>query len=228
MKSYLYRNKEEASNAAESLGCEGFHTVRKKTFKPCNSKKDFKDALSKMQGELDELIDFDGTMVSSKIPILDPQVSPKKTMDQTVASTRQTQDPLTRGYRVYYGESLNREIDMSKAFGWDETQDTFDFEKVVSSLEDLLGDKDDAIDRAEEFGYQEDKDEIILKEKKYSIDEVNKMVEDLIIQKSDDDKELNLDNPINDIIKRNIKSLMNLARIENISVDKLVQMIKNE
>ena len=87
-------------------------------------------------------------------------------MDQTVASTRQTQDPLVRGYRVYYGESLNREIDMSKAFGWDEFKILFDFRKrVVSSLEDLLGDKDDAIDRAERVGYQEDKDEIILKEK---------------------------------------------------------------
>ena len=44
------------------------------------------------------------------------------TMDKTVAMTRhQTQDPLMRGYRVYYGEGVEpkfiSEEDMEDAFG---------------------------------------------------------------------------------------------------------------
>ena len=70
-----------------------------------------KDALTKKlksikpKKEIDELVDSDGTMLSSKIPFLNQTLTPHKTTDQTVAMSRITNDPLTRGYRVYYGES---------------------------------------------------------------------------------------------------------------------------
>ena len=72
------------------------------------SKDDLKKLISKLgkeekKEEIDELIDFDGTMLNSKIPIHDPKLSPTKTMDQTVFAARQTNDPVMRGYRVYYG-----------------------------------------------------------------------------------------------------------------------------
>ena len=62
-------------------------------------------------------------MANSKVPILDPKLHPTKTMDQTVPAARITNDPVTRGYRVYYGESVEEfaEEDMSKAFGYQET-----------------------------------------------------------------------------------------------------------
>jgi hypothetical protein len=60
------------------------------------SKKSTKD----MKGEIEELVSADGSMTNSKIPILDPRLHPKKTMDQTVAASRITNDPISRGYRT--------------------------------------------------------------------------------------------------------------------------------
>jgi len=217
MKSYLYRTSELAEKESKSIGCEGSHRVRKNAWKPCKSKKELQDKISDPQGEIDELIDYDGTMVSSKVPILDPHVSPKKTMDQTVAMTRTPDDPMYRGRMIGVGE-----IDMSKAFGWDDTlgSGVSDFEDVVKKLTKDLGlDKDDAEDRAEEFGVMDDKEEIILKEK--SVDE------DIVLNKSSDDNGFS-DNAFQDILKRNIRSLKDIAKSQGISNDELIQMISNE
>jgi len=57
------------------------------------------------KSEIDELVDGDGTLLSSRVPFINHYLSPRKTMDQTVAMSRVTNDPITRGYRVYWGES---------------------------------------------------------------------------------------------------------------------------
>jgi hypothetical protein len=59
-----------------------------------------------LKKDLEELVNLDGALSNSKIPILDPRLHPKKTMDQTVAAARITNDPISRGYRTYYGESV--------------------------------------------------------------------------------------------------------------------------
>lgn len=94
------------------------------------SKKDIENDLDNIEKtEIDELIDSDGTMLSSRIPFLDMTLHPKKTMDQTVVNARVSNDPVTRGYRVYWGESKDdknnivSEIDYSDAFGYEETKD---------------------------------------------------------------------------------------------------------
>ena len=101
MKSYLYKTKEGAEKASKELGCEGSHKHKRKTFMQCKTHKEFLNVTqtSKPEGEMDEIIDYDGTMLNSKIPILDPTVSAdgNTTMDKTVAMARITQDPLTRG-----------------------------------------------------------------------------------------------------------------------------------
>jgi hypothetical protein len=90
---------------------------------------DVKKRLEKSKSEIEELVDYDGTFLSSKIPILNPYLSPKGTTDQEVVATRQTNNPVTRGYRVYWGESEDEEgnvvseIDLSDTFGGPETQD---------------------------------------------------------------------------------------------------------
>ena len=77
----------------------------------------------KSKNEIDEFVDEDGNMLGSRIPNLDQTLAPHKTMDQTVAMSRSTNDPLTRGYRVYYGEGKEssddviNEVDYSEAFG---------------------------------------------------------------------------------------------------------------
>ena len=109
-------------------------TVEKELTKIFQDKKskttdDVKKRLEKSKSEIEELVDYDGTFLSSKIPILNPKLSPKGTIDQEVAATRQTNNPVTRGYRVYWGESEDEEgnvvseIDLSDTFGGPETQD---------------------------------------------------------------------------------------------------------
>jgi hypothetical protein len=109
-------------------------TIEKELTKIFQDKKskttdDVKKRLEKYKSEIEELVDYDGTFLSSKIPILNPKLSPKGTIDQEVAATRQTNNPVTRGYRVYWGESEDEEgnvvseIDLSDTFGGPETQD---------------------------------------------------------------------------------------------------------
>jgi hypothetical protein len=102
-----------------------------------------------LKKEIDELVDYDGTMMNSKIPFLNMTLTPHKTMDQTIAMSRVTNDPVTRGYRVYWGESVDKdenlvnEIDYSDAFGYEETEDK-DFKGTVNTLEKM------GVDNAEE------------------------------------------------------------------------------
>src|SRR6056300_901840 len=167
MKSYLYKTEKGAENAAEELGCKGFHKHKRKTFMPCKSHKEFLELTKKEipEGELDELIDYDGTMLNSKIPILDPHVTAKgdETMDKTVAMARITQDPLMRGYRVYYGEGVEgrplTEEDMEDAFGYEETKFMDADETIDYFMKELGFEEDDAEDRAEEMGKDPDLDD---------------------------------------------------------------------
>lgn len=77
-----------------------------------------------------------------------------RTTDQIVPATRQTNDPVTRGYRTYYGESIDEldEIDMSNAFGYEETKD-MDGKKTYDYLVKKLDvEPDEAKQRTKEFG----------------------------------------------------------------------------
>ncbi len=79
-----------------------------KRYLKMTAKKEKKKSTKELKGELEELVTADGSMANSKVPILDPRLHPKKTMDQTVPAARITNDPITRGYRVYYGESVSQ------------------------------------------------------------------------------------------------------------------------
>lgn len=250
MKSYLYKTVEGAENAAKELGCKGFHKHKRKTFMPCETHKEFKKSLEsqKPEGELEEFIDFDGTMLSSKVPILDPHVTAKgdETMDKTVAMARITQDPLMRGYRVYYGESTEpkfiSEEDMADAFGFDETK-FMDAEETIEYFMDKLGfDEDDAEGRAEEMGKDPELDEtspyknkknfvmkgrLTEKGKTLSKEEILKMAEDSIVIKADD-KDLKTNKEISPILSRNIKALKKLALMDGLSTNELIKMLKDE
>jgi hypothetical protein len=76
-------------------------------------------------------------------------------MDQEIVATRQTNNPITRGYRVYWGESeeetdeVINETDFSDAFGYEETKD-LPPKKTVKKLKDMG--VENAVERAKEFG----------------------------------------------------------------------------
>jgi len=247
MKSHLYRNKEEALEVAKKLGCEGYHKTKRDLYKPCNSNKEILELETNEENkeEIEELVDFDGTMNNSKVPILDPRTTAPglSTMDKRVASGHQTQDPLMRGYRVYYGESVVREEDMADAFGFEETQFMNAKQTIDYFVDKLDFDKRDAEDRASEMGKDEEMDKNSkfkklknfvmrgrLVEKEFTKEQIIKMAEDSLVLKSDDKELSSKDdyNEVSPIIKRNIKALKNMADSEGISIPKLIKMFKDE
>jgi hypothetical protein len=143
-------------------------TVEKELTKIFQDKKskttdDVKKRLEKSKSEIEELVDYDGTFLSSKIPILNPKLSPKGTIDQEVAATRQTNNPVTRGYRVYWGESEDEqgnvvsEIDFSDAFGYEETKDLDGPETFETFMDELDLSPDEAAERTLSQGKEFDK-----------------------------------------------------------------------
>jgi hypothetical protein len=158
------RNKDEKI----SFNKKDKKTVEKELTKIFHNKKlkdtqSVKKKLEKIKSEIDELVDSDGTFLNSKIPILDPRISPKGTTDQEVVATRQTNNPVTRGYRVYWGESEDEdgnvinEIDFSDAFGYEETKDLNGPETFDTFIEDLDLSPDEAAERTLSQGKEFDK-----------------------------------------------------------------------
>lgn len=199
-----------------------------------------KTSTKKIKGEIEELVGSDGGMLSSKIPILDMPKHTRRTMDQIVPATRQTNDPVTRGYRTYYGESIEEldEIDMSNAFGYEETKD-MDGKKTFNYLVKKLDvEPDEAKKRTKEFG-KDPSGKRSKTKKKGSIDKLTlseiqkrnmlKMVEDILMgDKKKDDDIRNKNSEPNPFILKNIKTLKAQAKKEGLSVLDLIKMLKNE
>jgi hypothetical protein len=186
-------------------------------------------------------------MSNSKIPILDPKLHPKKTMDQTIAAARITNDPISRGYRSYYGESVEEieEIDMSGAFGYEETED-MDGKDTFEYLVGKMGmEPDDAEDRTKQQGKdpsgKKDKKSKYYKDKNFitraTLSEIQKqkaikMVEDLLTKKNSDNsevgKKVNADSidelPL--LIRRNLKSLLKHVEKHGFSKEAIIKLIK--
>jgi hypothetical protein len=194
----------------------------------------------KPKKEIDELVDSDGTMLSSKTPFLNQTLTPHKTMDQTVAMARITNDPLTRGYRVYYGESeegsdeVINEVDYSEAFGYEETKD-MDFKDTVKTLKEMG--VENAIERAKQFGKlpKQKREDGELKQRlseKDSIEEQQrkkmiKMVEDMLTKKSSNNSDVVKDKGISKILLKNIQSIKKIADKEGISINMLIKALKS-
>lgn len=150
-----------------------------------------------VKGEIEELVNADGAMSNSKIPMLDPRLHPKKTMDQTVAASRITNDPIARGYRTYYGESVEevKEVDLSNAFGYEETSGMTGPKAYEYFIEKLDLEPSDAEERVRQQGKNPFK---VKKPKKgaqlkLTISEIQKqkaikMVEDMLMKKKSENK----------------------------------------
>ena len=207
------------------------------------SKKNVDNALKSIEkdGEIDEIIDADGTMLGSKIPPLDMTLHPRKTLDQTIGMSRVTNDPVTRGYRVYWGESEEKddnvvsEVNMEDAFGYEETKDK-DYQGTVNTLKDMG--VDNPVERTKQFGKLKDvkrkngklKQRIVEKEKLSEVQKQKmvKMVEDIITKKSKDDSEVvGKDSSLSKILMNNLKSIKKLAEKEGISLTQLMKALKN-
>jgi len=194
----------------------------------------------KSKKEIDELVDEDGSLLGSRIPYLNQTLTPHKTTDQTVVMARTTNDPVTRGYRVYYGESeegsdeVINEVDYSEAFGYDETKD-MDYKNTVLTLKELG--VDNPHQRARQFGKlpKQKREDGELKQRlseKETLEErqhrlMKKMVEDILTKKSKDNSDVIKNTGVSKILKKNIKAIKNIADKEGISINMLIKALKS-
>lgn len=230
---HKYKTKKEAVLKAKELGCVGIHEMKDGTFMPCKTHQKYleKTKEEKPSGELDELVDSDGTMLSSKIPILDPHLTPRKTMDQTVSMARNVYDIFRMGYRRYFYEE-----DMSKVFGREEDTDFMSYDETVDFLSDLLGIEDvkskskkkeiegDAEERAKEMGKIPGKKKVQrLFEKEEDVSE------DVLVKKNNVSGDISKkEKTASKILKRNIQFIKKQAEQEGITINELIKFLKSE
>jgi hypothetical protein len=235
------RKKDEVIHFEKSKG----EKVKKHLKKVAKEKK-VKDTKT-LKKDLEELVNADGAMSNSKIPILDPKLHPRKTMDQTVAASRITNDPIARGYRTYYGESVEEidEIDMSGAFGYEETEDMDGKDTYKYLVKNMGMEPDDAKERTKQQGKdpsgKKDKKSKYYRDKNFitraTLSEIQrqkaiKMVEDLLTKKNSDNsevgKKVNADTieelPL--LIRKNLKSLLNNVEKHGFSKEDIIKLIK--
>jgi hypothetical protein len=205
-------------------------------------------------GELEELVDPDGSIISSSIPILNQRNLAKKTMDQTVRMTKSNQFPFIR---IYYGEGEEKgnnvvnEVDQSESFGFEETEDVPTYDMASKILKNDLGVEDpiERDERLKRFGFDRNLDKELKKEKKMGKckncftkrrlaelekEKMESLLDEIILSKKSKDKEVvkktkepnNDKNPISKILIRNIEAIKRLADKENISIEKLIKHLK--
>jgi len=168
-------------------------------------------------------------------------------MDQTVVASRISNDPVTRGYRVYYGEGEERngnlldEEDMSDAFGFEETKDK-DFNDTIKTFKKMgIEDPEERIERTKQLGKirgqkvrKTKSGKKVLKqrltEKEIEEEKKNrmiKMVEDILTKKNKDDNDvIDKTDSLNKIIVKNLENIKKLAEKEGISLNKLINILK--
>jgi hypothetical protein len=214
---------------------------------------DSKSKKKETEGEIDELVDPDGSIISSSIPILNQRNLAKKTMDQTVRMTKSNQFPFIR---IYYGESKEgkgntlSEVDQSESFGFEETEDAPTYDVANKILKKMA--VDDPIERDERlkrFGFDRQLDNQLKREKKrgkckncftkrrlaeLEKEKMDKMLDEILLSKKSKDKdvvkktkgETKTDTPVYKILMRNIEAVKRLADKEGIDIEKLVKRLK--
>ena len=198
-------------------------------------------------GEVTELLDFDGSVQSSKLPPGVENVkslSSRKTTDDVVKGTRQGvswNGMRGRGFARYYGESVEeiKEVDKSSILGMDET-DQLNFDDAVEYYENELEvPKDEAIERVEkERGPEKlEKDKVdgsftrhrlTEKEKlqKIAEDKVKNMIEVILAGNTESGE---LTEKETSILNRKIRNLVKFAKSQGIGdLSELTDMIKSD
>ena len=202
----------------------------------------------KEDGEISEFVDATGAFKSSRIPPINHTLTQTRTTDQIVLN-RMTNNPVTRGYRRYYGESVENdtplnETDFSDAFGYEETKNMNGKKTFNYFVDELEMDPIEAIERTKQFGKDpsgkktKNAPKKIRKQKGF-IDRMTlaemekhnaiKMFEDMISNKNNYDGEIvEKGEPIKKLLQKNIQSLKSMAEKNGISVAELLKMFKSE
>ena len=224
--------------------------ISTKKIKTLSQLKDILNSQINSKGEIGELVDADGAFLGSRIPKLNRVNMSNRTMDQVILN-RMTNNPVTRGYRRYYGESVNNtedvvsETNLKDAFGYKETKNKNGKETFNFFVNKMDMDPIEAIERTRQFGKdpsgkQTKKAPKKIRKQKGFIDRMTlaeknleenavKMIEDIIMNSKNSDYEISeKENPIKNILKKNIKSLKMMAEKNGISINELIKMFKGE
>jgi len=204
----------------------------------CDDKKTYSVDCCETEEELDELLDFDGSINSSKIPHgseLNKSMSSRKTTDDVVKATSQAGTWTGAGhyFKRYYGESVEEigEHDMSEVLGFEDTEfknaeDTIEYFEKEHDMEEI-----EAIERAESMGKTKNLDErgqqrLTEKErlKKISEDKARKMIE-VLLSKKENDRDISSGE--NSLLDTKIKQIHRLANAEGMSEEELWEKIKS-
>ena len=206
---------------------------------------------NKSNGEIGELVNPDGSIIGSNIPILNQRNLAKKTMDQTVKMSRSNQFPY---FRWYWNESkennsdkLLDEVDQSETFGFEETEYVSTYDKADEIFKDELGVEDDIErdERVKRLGFDKNLDKQLKNEKKRGkckncftkrrlSEFVKQNVDEMIFSKKAKEKEFVKKNKLDDsensvmsrLLIRNIEAIKRLAEKENIKIEKLIKHLK--
>jgi hypothetical protein len=196
----------------------------------------------KTKGEIDELIDADGSFSNSAYPILDQGQHTQWTQDMRASLARMASGGFPFKARIYFGESDNEEQvldeeDFSDAYGYEEIEDknvkTFrGCIKVFKKLD--IEDPFERYERCMSFGFDPDLDDDgkqrIVELRK---DKMRKMLDELLMDKKskdtdiiDDEEDNDDDSVIGKILMKNLESIKKLAEKEGISLNKLIKHLK--
>lgn len=208
-------------------------------------------------GEIDELVNDDGTFINSSVPLLNLWLHPRYTQDMTVAMTRQTTNPIVRGYRVYYGESKNleksliKEVDYTGSYAWEDVQDAKTYKEADKILQDVNGIKNEKNrdERLDIFGFDPELDAELEDEKRHGFCkkcftkrrlselEKNKMesiIDEILLDKKKSNKDVmkknteSSSNPVEKILVKNLESIKKLADKEDLDFNSLLKKIKTD
>ena len=189
--------------------------------------------------ELEELVDYDGSIVGSKVPLGWENVktmSATKTMDATIPMSRQSGEQ-GRGYffKRFWGESVEEidEHDMTDVLGYDDTVhmdagETIEYFKKEHDMEE-----GEAEERAESMGKTKSLDKKSNKGESFQRlvedDDIVKMLEVLLKNKDEDTGIQSTDDAeIPHYIDKKLRLIQKYARNHGVNMKSIINRLKNE
>ena len=185
-----------------------------------------------VEGELEELVDFDGSVLGSKVPLgymNNKTISQRKTTDAVVPATRQGGEQ-GKGYfyKRYWGESVEEvgEHDMSKVLGMDADDDgVLDTDVMTAGeVKDRFKDEYDLDD----FQDRMDKSGVIGKGKSrkkriFEDEDIMKMME-VILQSKDEPKDITTTS--DDLLNKKVNQLKKYMDKQGYTMDDILDKLK--
>ena len=187
-----------------------------------------------VEGELEELVDFDGSVLGSKVPLgymNNKTISQRKTTDAVVSATRQGGEQ-GKGYfyKRYWGESVEEvgEHDMSIVLGMDADDDgvldtdTMTAGEVKERFKDEynLDDFEDRMEKSGVVGKGKSR-----KKRIFEDEDIMKMME-VILQSKDDPKDIT--DTSDNLLDRKILQLKKYMDKQGYSVEDIINKLKGD